>query len=53
VSIMGIVLKLEDGGKRLIAGVVFELTKFIFHSPSENTLEGEHFRSNCIFVHST
>ncbi|WP_156954913.1 carbonic anhydrase family protein [Carnobacterium funditum] len=44
-------IEIEDGGQALIAGRSFELTQFHLHSPSEHTLDGEHFPIELHFVH--
>ncbi|CZQ96258.1 alpha-carbonic anhydrases signature [Trichococcus palustris] len=44
-------IEIKDGGQALIAGRSFELTQFHLHSPSEHTLDGEHFPIELHFVH--
>ena len=44
-------IEMEDGGQATIAGRSFELKQFHLHSPSEHTLDGEHYPIELHFVH--
>ncbi len=45
--------EMKDGAKLYIDGKEFRLLQFHFHTPSENTINGEYFPMEGHFVHST
>jgi carbonic anhydrase len=45
--------EMKDGAKLYIDGKEFKLLQFHFHTPSENTINGEYFPMEAHFVHST
>ena len=45
--------EMKDGAVLYIDGKRFKLIQFHFHTPSENTINGEYFPAEAHFVHST
>lgn len=45
--------EMKNGAKLYIDGKEFKLLQFHFHTPSENTINGEYFPAEAHFVHST